>query len=141
MKELRLTNAMITFILGIIIAVLVSKGSFLGTALKYPSDFMFIVFGGLLAFLISGVSVRYLQKGYWKESALMYPIYYYGSFGLFVDGHLAGWTHSGSVGEKLMMAQIYILLSLVSVFVPVIIAAISVAHIIILRVQVKKVRT
>lgn len=64
MKELRLTNAMITFILGMIIASLVSKGSFLGTAFKYPSDFMFIVFGGLLAFLISGVSIRYLQKGY-----------------------------------------------------------------------------
>ena len=100
MKELRLTNAMITFILGMIIAGLVSKGSFLGTAFKYPSDFIFIVFGGLLAFLISGVSIRYLQKGYWKESALMYPIYYYGSFGLFADGHLAGWTHSGGVGKS-----------------------------------------
>lgn len=141
MKELRLTNAMITFILGMIIAGLVSKGSFLGTAFKYPSDFMFIVFGGLLSFLISGISIRYLQKGYWKESALMYPIYYYGSFGLFADGHLAGWTHSGGVGEKLMMSQIYILLSLVSVFIPLIIATISIAHIVLLRAEVKKVRT
>ncbi|MGI2982711.1 hypothetical protein ACRTDN_23640, partial [Vibrio alginolyticus] len=101
MKELKLTNAVIMFILGMVIAGLVSKGGFLGTAFKYPSDFMFIVFGVLLAYLISGISIKCLQKGYWKESALMYPIYYYGSFGLFADGHLAGWTHSGSIGEKL----------------------------------------
>ncbi|MDF4803470.1 hypothetical protein P3592_21760 [Vibrio parahaemolyticus] len=141
MKELKLTNAVIMFILGMVIAGLVSKGGFLGTAFKYPSDFMFIVFGVLLAYLISGISIKYLQKGYWKESALMYPIYYYGSFELFADGHLAGWTHSGSIGEKLMMSQIYIFTSLFSVFVPLIIAAISAAHIVLLRSEVKKHRT
>ncbi len=40
-----------------------------------------------------------------------------------------------------MMSQIYILLSLVSVFIPLLIAIISIAHIVLLRAEVKKVRT
>ena len=141
MKELKITNATITFILGLVIAALVSKGSFLATAIRHPSDFVFILFGAALAYFISFFSVKYLEKGYWKESALMYPIYYYGAFGLFADGHLAGWAHSGSMGEKLMMSLMYIALSFISLFVPVIIVIISVIHIVFLKEEVKKSRT
>ncbi|EGR1753067.1 hypothetical protein [Vibrio parahaemolyticus] len=141
MKNLEITNASFTFIMGLVVAGLVSKGSFLATAFRYPSDFVFILLGAVLAYLISIFSIRYLAKGYWKESALMYPVYYYGSFGLFADGHLAGWAHSSSMGEKLMMSQMYIVLSLFSLFIPIIIAVISAIHIIFLKAEVKKVRT
>ncbi len=141
MKELKITNAAITFILALAIAALVSKGSFLATALRHPSDFIFIIFGAVLAYFISFFSIKYLERGFWKESALMYPIYYYGAFGLFADGHLADWAHSGSMGEKLMMSQMYIVLSLFSLFVPIIIVVISVIHILLLNAEVKKLRT
>ncbi|MCU8506070.1 hypothetical protein M2F98_21620 [Vibrio vulnificus] len=138
MKELKITNAAITFILALVIAALVSKGSFLATAIRHPSDFIFIMFGAVLAYFISFFSIKYC---FWKESALMYPIYYYGAFGLFADGHLADWAHSGSMGEKLMMSQMYIVLSLFSLFVPIIIVVISVIHILLLNAEVKKLRT
>lgn len=141
MKELRLTNATITFVIAIIIAALISKGRFLGTALKHPSDFLFILFGAVLAYFISSVSIKFLQKGFWKESALLYPIYYYGSLGLFADGHTAGWSHSGDMVEKLVMSQMYILLSFFTLFVPLVIGVISMAHIVLLRAEVKKIGT
>ncbi|MDS1873415.1 hypothetical protein [Vibrio vulnificus] len=71
----------------------------------------------------------------------MYLLYYYGSFGLFSDGHAAGWTHSEGIIEKLVMSQMYILISVFSLFIPLLFIALTITHTFLLYSEVKKART
>lgn len=128
MKWLIITNAFVTFILGMLVAWLVSNGHFLTTAHKHPLDFIFIALGAGLAFLASNFSINDMQRGSWKKSALIYTIYYYGVLGLFADGHAAGWSHSDGFIDKLVMAMIYIFVSIFSVFIPLVLGTISAMH-------------
>ncbi|EOE4687947.1 hypothetical protein ACKB4K_003083 [Vibrio vulnificus] len=141
MDQIKVTNAIVTFLLGLVIAVTVSGGAFLTTAIKYPFDFIFIGLSGFLAFGVSHFSVKYMQRGFWKESVLMYLLYYYGSFGLFSDGHAAGWAHSEGILEKLVMSQMYILISVFSLFIPLLFIALTITHTFWLYSEVKKART
>ncbi|MBH9742351.1 hypothetical protein [Vibrio navarrensis] len=141
MDQIKITNAIVTYLLGLVVAVTVSGGAFLTTAIKYPFDFIFMGLGGFLAFAVSHFSVKYMQRGFWKESVLMYLLYYYGSFGLFSDGHAAGWTHSEGILEKLVMSQMYILISVFSLFIPLLFIALTITHTFLLYSEVKKAQT
>ncbi|MGF1686559.1 hypothetical protein L4C36_07665 [Photobacterium japonica] len=137
MKMLVVTNTVVTVLVGWAIAWLVSRGDFLATASHYPVDFIYMVLGVVLAFFVSNFSVNAIQRGSWKISAFIYIIYYYGAFGLFADGHLADWSHSDGFIDKLLMSGLYIVISLFSVVVPLILIGISIVQAYLLSISVE----
>ncbi|BCL73394.1 hypothetical protein TUMSATVNIG1_53700 [Vibrio nigripulchritudo] len=128
MRFLIVINTLITYAVALVVAWHISLGNILSTALTYPSDFAFIGLGTVLALLVSSYTVNDIQQGSWYKSATIYAAYYYGSFGLFADGHIGGWSHSDGFTEKILMSGFYILISMFTVIVPFVLIAFSVLH-------------
>ncbi|OBT01373.1 hypothetical protein A9261_04625 [Vibrio tasmaniensis] len=137
MRWLIIKNALITMTIGFVIVWLSSRGEYLATASVYPTDFVFLWLGVVLAGFASIYTINDIQRGSLHKSAVIYAFYYYGAFGLFADGHVAGWAHSTGYIEKLFMSGFIIFVSLFSIVVPLIVFTISViqAHLLSIAVE------
>ncbi|MGR5233869.1 hypothetical protein [Vibrio rotiferianus] len=133
MRDTVLNNTIVTFCVCLLVATLATKGNLLTTMLSFPIDFLGLLTLLLLSWLVSGVAILHLERGQWKESILMFLMLYYLAFGIFSDGNTTGLEHSVGVIEKLKMTLVHTVISVSSIYIPIIIVGISVIHLLFLR--------
>lgn len=117
-----------TYVILFIIMLFASAGELFSNFVSYPVDILMVIcYVGAGYFLVNAIVYKDPKNKGLGLYALTF-IYFYSAFACFVDGHVGGWSHSTTLGDKIGIILITMPLYFFTIYIPLIFAVISFAH-------------
>jgi len=109
-----------------LVVLIASQGEVIDDLKLYPHDSIFL----LMYFVLGCFLVRKLIDINDNNILTTFAsfIYFYSAFASFTDGHAAGWGHSTQFFEKIFMTGTYMLVSSVTVYIPLVLFCVAFFH-------------
>ena len=126
----------ISFLVLVILAA--SYGKLHKNIFIYYVDFIALIVYFLLAYFVTNAICIFINKSRKVEAFLLSFFYLYSAFACFIDGSVAGWSHTETLVDKIFFILLSLLLLSMTVFIPVIFFLIAFIHNLIIAIIMKK---